>query len=157
MLAMRPEMLDYIIKSHGVSAEQPSLAQIRSACEDYEQSYEYGKQFTATQAWLSGPKSSNSQNHLRNQLHIYSDTKVQSNSQHVQSGMNAGKPRSAMAQLNSEGYSKNPLTRTAPKPDPKGKPAIRHGQKTDIKKVSCFNCGGPHYTKDCPLENWKAT
>src|SRR5258706_5178859 len=66
MLAMRPEMLDYIIKSHSVSAEQSLLAQIRSACEDYERSYEYGKQFAATQARLSGPKSSNSQNHSRN-------------------------------------------------------------------------------------------
>jgi len=62
-----------------------------------------------------------------------------------------------MAQPNSKEYSKNPLTRTAPKPDPKGKLAIRHGQKTDVKKVSCFNCGGPHYAKDCPPENRKAT
>ena len=42
MRALRPEVLEHIIKTHSVSAEQSTLAQIRSACEDYERSYEYG-------------------------------------------------------------------------------------------------------------------
>ena len=54
MRALRPEVLEHIIKTHSVSAEQSTLAQIRSACEDYERSYEYGKQLAATQYRLGG-------------------------------------------------------------------------------------------------------
>jgi hypothetical protein len=56
MLALRPEVLEYIIKTHSVSAELSTLTQIRSACEDYERSNEYGKQLAATQARLGGSK-----------------------------------------------------------------------------------------------------
>ena len=35
MLALRPEVLDYIIKSHSMSTENSTLTQIRSACVDF--------------------------------------------------------------------------------------------------------------------------
>jgi hypothetical protein len=61
-----------------------------------------------------------------------------------------------MAQLHREGQSKiTPICMT-PKPDSRLKLTARHGQKTDTNKVSCFICGGPHYTKECPPKNQKA-
>ena len=69
MLALRPEVLDYIVKTHGVSAEQSTLAQIRSACEDFEQSNEYRKQLAATQARLGGSKFSKSPHNSTGHLH----------------------------------------------------------------------------------------
>ena len=56
MLALRPGVLEHIIRTHSVSAEQSTLVQIRSACEDYERSNEYGKQLAATQSRLGGSK-----------------------------------------------------------------------------------------------------
>jgi hypothetical protein len=43
-----------------------------------------------------------------------------------------------------------------PKLNSKTKPATHHGQNHKTNKVSCFICGGPHYTKECPPENRKA-
>src|SRR5258706_10060381 len=156
MLALRPEVLDYIIKSHSMSAENSTLTQIRSACVDFERSYEYGKQVSATQARLGGPRPPHAHNDSRNRSRVRNDMRAPPHSQHTHSNSNANKSRSAMARPSGEGSSKNPPTCTTPKHDPKAKPAHRHEQKTDVKKVSCFNCGGPHYTRDCPPENRKA-
>ena len=65
MLALRPEVLDYIIKTHSVSAEQSTLAQIQAACEDYEHSHKYGRQLAAMQNRLSGPRASSIQQSSR--------------------------------------------------------------------------------------------
>ena len=156
MLALRPEVLEYIIKTHSVSVEQSTLAQIRSACEDFERSTEYGKQLAATQARLNGSKPSNTQNDSRNRSHIRSHTKAPSHSRHSHSNASTNKPQGTMTRPSGEGHSKNAPTRTAHKSDSKAKPATRREQKTDQKNVSCFICGGPHYAKDCPPENRKA-
>jgi len=156
MLALRPEVLDYIIKSHSMSAENSTLTQIRSACVDFERSYKYGKQVSATQARLGGPRPPHAHNDSRNRSHIRNDTRAPLHSQHAHSNSNANKSQSAMARLSGEGSSKNLPTRTMPKHDLKAKPAHQHEQKTNVKKVSCFNCGGLHYTRDCPPENQKA-
>ena len=50
MLALCPEVLKYVIKTHSISMEGSTLAQIHSACEDFKCSNEYGKQVSATQA-----------------------------------------------------------------------------------------------------------
>jgi hypothetical protein len=47
MFALRPEILDYIIKLHSASAGQSTTAEIRAVCEDYERSQEYGRQLSA--------------------------------------------------------------------------------------------------------------
>jgi hypothetical protein len=65
MLALCAEVLEYIIKTHSVSAEQSTLVQIWSACKDYERSHEYGKQLAAVQTRLGGSKPSNAQHTLR--------------------------------------------------------------------------------------------
>ena len=156
MLALRPEVLDYIIKAHSVSAENSTLAQIRSACEDFERSNEYGKQLTAAQARLGGSRPSNSHNTPRDRSRVRSHTKAPPHSQHAHSNTNANRHRSAMARPSGEGSSKTPPTRTTPKADSRTRPANRHEQKTDVKKVSCYICNGPHYAKDCPLETRKA-
>ena len=36
MLALCPEILDYIIKTHHISTEQSMIVEIRLACDDYE-------------------------------------------------------------------------------------------------------------------------
>jgi hypothetical protein len=36
MLALRPEITEYIIKTHRISAEKSSISEIRAACDDYE-------------------------------------------------------------------------------------------------------------------------
>ncbi len=61
MLALRSEVLEYIIKTHSVSAEHSTLTQIRSACEDYERSHEYGKQLIASQTRMGTAKGSSAQ------------------------------------------------------------------------------------------------
>src|SRR5882757_3563051 len=65
MLALRPEVLEYIIKTHSVSAENSTLAQIRSACEDFERSNEYGRQLAAAQTRLGGSRSPGTQSTSR--------------------------------------------------------------------------------------------
>ena len=157
MLALRPEVLEYIIKTHSVSAEHTTLAQIRSACEDFERSNEYGKQLAATQARLGGAKPSNSQNAPRNWLHIRSHTKAPPHSHNAHANIHISKPQTFTAQPNGEDSSKNPPAHTTPKPDSKAKLTAWRGQKTETKKISCFNCGGNHYARNCPPENQKAT
>ena len=156
MLALHPEVLEYIIKTHSASTEQSTLAQIRSACEDFERSNEYGKHLAATQARLGGSRPSNSQNSSRNRPPVRSDTKGPSFPQHNRSNPHTGKPQSATARPIGEGSSKIPPTRTAPKHDPKAKPTNLHKQGTETKKVSCFICRGSHYARDCPPEKRKA-
>ena len=53
MLALCPEILDYIIKAHCIHAEQSTITEIRAACEDFERSQEYGKQLAALQSCSS--------------------------------------------------------------------------------------------------------
>jgi len=138
MLALHPEVLDYIIKSHSVSAENSTLTQICSACVDFEQSYKYRKQVSATQAQLGGLRPPHTHNNSQNQSHIRNDTRVPPHSQHVHSNLNANKSQSAMAHLSGEGLSKNLPTCMTPKHNLKARPAHQHEQKTNIKKVSCF-------------------
>ena len=87
---------------------------------------------------------------------ICSHTKGPSIPQHTRSNLHAIKPQSAMDRPIGEGSSKIPPTHMTLKLDSKAKSANRQGQKTEAKKVSCFNCGGGHYARDCPLENRKA-
>jgi hypothetical protein len=154
MLALRPEVLEYIIKTHSVSAELSTLAQIRSACEDYECSNEYGKQLAATQARLGGSKHSGAQHASHNQSSHRN--KSLRPPQRTQTSSNTNKPTNATAWLHGEGQSKITPICTTPKPDSRQKPTARHGQKTDTNKVSCFICGGLHYAKECPPKNRKA-
>ena len=157
MLALRPEVLEYIIKTHSMSVEHTTLTQIRSACEDFKHSNEYGKQLAATKARLGGAKPSNSQNASQNQPHIRSHTKAPPHSHNAHANIHTSKPQNFTAWLNGEDFSKNPPACTTPKPDSKAKLTARCGQKTETKKISCFNCGGNHYARNCPPENQKAT
>ena len=50
MLALGPEITEYIIKSHHISAERSSVMEIRAAGDDYEQALEYGRQLLALQS-----------------------------------------------------------------------------------------------------------
>ena len=149
MLALRPEVLEYIIKTHSVSAEQSTLAQIRSACEDYERSNEYGKQLAATQSRLGGSKPSGAQQTSRTQQNPRGLSKAPRPLQRTQTSSYNHKSTNTTARPHGEAQSKTTPTRVTPKPDSKGNPATRHGQKPATANVSCFNCGGNHYAKNC--------
>ena len=58
MLALHPEVLEYITKFCGVSAEKSTLTQIRAACEAYECSSRYSRQLSAIQMRLGGTRTS---------------------------------------------------------------------------------------------------
>ena len=66
------------------------------------------------------------------------------------------KHTSTTTQPHGEGQLKATPACMTPKPDSRPKPAIRNAQKPGTSKVSCFICGGPHYARDCPPENWEA-
>jgi hypothetical protein len=156
MLALRPEVLEYIIKTHSVSAENSTLAQIRSACEDFERSHEYGRQLAATQTRLGGSRNPGTQPTSRVLHNARDHSKRNRSSQKAQTSSQGNKFYSTTARPRGEEQSKAAQVRSTPKPDSKTKPANRYGQKSDQKKVSCFICGGDHYAKDCPPENRKA-
>ena len=153
MLALRPEVLEYIIKTHSISAEQSTLAQIRSACEDYERSHEYGKQLAATQTRLGGSKISGAQQSSHAVANLRGSSRPQRPTPRVPTTSYNNNTTTTPARPREEGQSKTAPARATPKPDSKTKPAARPTQKTGTYKVSCFICGGPHYAKDCPPEN----
>jgi hypothetical protein len=156
MLALRPEVLEYIIKSHSVSAELSTLAQIRFACEDYERSNEYGKQFAATQALLGGSRAPVTHESSRVQSNAGGHTKPPRHHQRTLTSSTINESTTTTARSHGEGQSKTTPIRMTPEPDSRTKPAVRHKQTHETVKVSCFVCGGPHYTKECPPENRKA-
>jgi hypothetical protein len=156
MLALRPEVLEYITRTQRVSAERSTLAQIRSACEDYERSTEYGKQLAATQTRLGGSKGPVAQQSSRTIANVRGHTRPQRPHQRAQPSSSDNRYTPPAARPHGEGQSKPTPPRMTPRPDSRPKPAIRQGQKPGTSKVSCFNCGGPHYAKDCPPENRKA-
>ena len=107
MLTLRPEALDCIIKTHRVSAEDSTLARIRSACEDFERSNEYVKQLAATQPRLGGAKPQTVKiARSRNPPHIRSHTKAPPHSQNAHANLHTNKPQKSMARPNREGSSK---------------------------------------------------
>ena len=61
ILALRPEVLEYITKFCGVSAEKSTLTQIRAACEAYECSIRYSRQLLAIQTRFGGARTSSAQ------------------------------------------------------------------------------------------------
>ena len=72
MLALCPEVLEYIIKTHSMSVENSMLMQIQSACKDYECSSDYGKQVAATQTLLGGSRTPGNQQSSRVQSNAHS-------------------------------------------------------------------------------------
>ena len=156
MLALRPEVLDYIIKTHSISAETSNLAQIRSACEDYERSNEYGKQLAATQSRLGGSRPDSAPKTQPSNARS-SQSRPQSRNARVGPSRPSGSARPIANRPSGSG----PTTRTEPprpvlKPDSKAKSAVKPGHKTGIAPVSCYECGGPHYARDCPHREKKA-
>jgi hypothetical protein len=155
MLALRPEVLEYIIKTHSVSAELSTLAQIRSACEDYERSNEYGKQLAATQALLGGSRAPVTYESSRAQSNAGGHTKPSQHPQRTLTSSTINETTTITARPHGEGQSRTTPIRMTPELDSKTKPAARHGQRNETTKVSCFICEGPHYARDCPPESRK--
>jgi hypothetical protein len=61
MLALRPEITEYIIKTHRISAEKSSISEILAVCDDYEQYVQYSKLLLALRSRshaASGPSQS---------------------------------------------------------------------------------------------------
>ena len=141
MLALRPEVLEYIIKTHSVSAEQSTLAQIRSACEYYEHSNEYGKQFAAIQTRLGGSNAPSAQDSPRAQHNIRGHLRPQQLPLSTQSCAHDDTYTRSTIWLHGEEQSRTALPRAMPRSDPKDK------TETGAYTGSWF----PHAT-DCPLE-----
>ena len=156
MLALRPEVLDYIIKTQRVSAEHSTLAQIRAACEDYERSNEYGRQLAATQTRLGGSRAPGAQQPARSMHNAHGVPQPHRSSQRDPVNSRGNSNAKPAARPHGEGQSRAAPPRANTKPDSRPKPAMRHPQKPGANKVSCFICGGPHYARDCPPENRKA-
>jgi hypothetical protein len=156
MLALCPEVLKYIIKMHSVSAENSMLVQVRSACEDFERSNEYGRQLAATQTRLGGSRNPGTQPTSRTLHNARDHSKQSRSSQKAHTSSQGNNHYSMTAWPRREEQLKAAQIRSTPKPDSKTKLTTRHGHKTDQKKVSCFICGGDHYAQDCPPENRKA-
>ena len=156
MLALCPEVLDYIIKTHSVSAEHSTLTQIRAACEDHERSNEYGKQLAATQTRLSGPRASSAQQPTRAIANARGAARSHRPPQRASTSSHNNNDAQPASQPHGEGPSKTAPPRATPKPDSRPKPALRQPQQLRTPKVSCYICGGPHYARDCPPDNRKA-
>jgi hypothetical protein len=150
ILALHPEVLDYIVKTHSVNMETSTLLQIWSACENYECSLKYGKQYIAAQACTGGSKSMNEQH----PSHAPADEhRSLWQALEVHKHYSANKTCPPVVRPPEKDSWKAGPSQMAPKPETKGKPVIRDREKCDNNLVSCFICGGPHYAKDCPPEN----
>jgi len=149
MLALRPEILDYIIKTHRISAEQSTIAEIRASCEDYERSQEYGRQLAALQSRHNAPHTSP---HSK-------PSQSSSSSAHRRPphkpGHATNRPNTAQSQSRQAGketVSARPAdARPRPSRDSNGKFNPRSTPREGVSKGNCFNCGRPgHFSKDCP-------
>jgi hypothetical protein len=106
MLALRPEVLEYITRTQRVSAERSTLAQIRSACEDYERSTEYGKQLAATQTRLGGSKGPVAQQSSRTIANVRGHTRPQRPHQRAQPSSSDNRYTPPATRPHGEGQSK---------------------------------------------------
>jgi len=153
MLALCPEVLEYIIKTHSMSTENSMLAQIQSACEDYKCSNEYGKQVAVIQTQLGGSRTPGNQQSSHVQSNVRSHSRPPRPSQRANTSSHNDKTTTSTARTHGEGHSKNTPICMMPKPDPKAKLVNLHKQKNKTCKVSCFICGGDHYANKCLPEN----
>jgi len=153
MLALHPEVLEYIIKTHSVSAENSTLVQIRSACKDYKRSNEYGKQVAAIQTQLGGSRTPGNQQSSCVQSNAHSHSRPPQPSQRANTSSHNDKTTTSTAWTHGERHSKNTPVHMMPKLDPKAKLVNLHKQKNETCKVSCFICGGDHYADKCLPEN----
>ena len=149
MLALCPEIMDHIIKTHRISAEESTIAEIRAACEDFERSQEYGKKLSALQSrnnashTSTNSKSSqpsNSSSHRRpSHKSGHADDRIRTaQSQPKQAGKETAPNRSS-----------DTCARTLH--DSKGKYTPRSTPREGASNDKCYNCGKTgHFSRNCP-------
>ena len=152
MFALRPEVLEYIIKAHSVSAEQSTLTQIRSACEDYECPNRYSRQLSATQTRLGSARTSGAQQPAPTIPNVRGASWTQGSTQSSLQSFHDDTHTESTAPSHGEGQSRM----TPPHTTLSAKSASQHGEATEIRTPSYSICGGPHYTEHCPPESWSA-
>ena len=148
MLALRPDILEYIIKTHRISAEKSTIAEIRSACDDFERSQEYGRQMTALQSRSNAPQVSQSKSSQSNdpQRHRPHRSRTHNTSHMSSSNQPSAKATGDMANA----VRKAPATAQSSR-DSKGKFVPRNTTKEGNGSGKCYNCGKfGHFSKNCP-------
>ena len=152
MLALRPEVLEYITKFRGVSAEESTLTQIRAACEAYECSNRYSRQLSAIQTRLGGARTSSVQQPVHTIPNVRGASWTRGPAQSCSQSLHDDAYTGSTAPSHEEGQS----LMTPPRTTLSAKPASQHEEATDIHTPSCNICGGPHYTEHCPPETWSS-
>jgi hypothetical protein len=149
MLMLHPEILDYIIKTHCISAEQSTIAEICAAYEDFECSQEYGRQLATLQSHNNVPHAS-----VQSKPSWPSGSSMHRGPSH-KPGHATTCPQNAQSQTRPAGKEMAPARHSdahaSTLHDSKGKFTPRSLPREGASKGNCYNCGRPgHFSKDCP-------
>ena len=150
MLALRPEVLEYITRFRGVSAEKSTLTQIRAACEAYECSSRYSRQLSAIQVRLGGARTSSARQPIPTIPNACGASWTRGSTQGPPQSLYDDAHTESTAPSHGEGQSRM----SPPHTTPSAKSAPQHEETIYIHTPSCSICGRPHYTEHCPPEPW---
>ena len=150
MLALHPEVLEYITRFCGMSAEKSTLTQIQAACEAYECSSRYSRQLSAIQVRLEGARKASAQQPVPTIPNACVTSWTRGLAQVPPQTLYGDVHTESTAPSHGEGQSQM----TPPHTTPSVKSAPKHKEMIDIYTPSCSICGGSHYTEHCLPETW---